>query len=387
MDEKQAEEILQRYLAGTATDKEKSAVEAWYNELPYKTGSPSYKQITNDRSANWNIIASNTTVGSSNVPFWKKYAVAASIAIAVFTGGYFYYQSQILHPKSEFVNTSDIAPGKNGATLTLANGKKIYINDALVGNLASEAGVKISKTKDGQLIYEVTDSDNDVLAYNTLTTTRGEQSQVRLPDGSLVFLNAGSSLKYPTSFARQAKRLVSLSGEAYFEVAKDRLHPFIVSTDKQQVEVLGTHFNINSYADEAATVTTLIEGSVRVVRHPDVSASENIAVKVRNDVVLKPGQQSLNNEAGMKVQKAEIENTIDWKDGDFNFDNVDFRTAMRKVARWYDVEVVYDKSVPMDMTAGGWVSRQNNISAVLKSIEKAGLVRFKVEGKKVFVYK
>ena len=175
--------------------------------------------------------------------------MAASITIALMIGGYSYYQSQILNPKSQIAYQNDVAPGKNGATLTLADGRKILINDAVAGNLATQNGVSIIKDKTGQLTYVISNGQSEERSgatstgFNTLTTTRGEQTKVRLPDGTLVFLNSASSLKYPTSFA--GERRVELTGEAYFEVAHDKEKPFRVISNGQEVKVLGTHFNIN----------------------------------------------------------------------------------------------------------------------------------------------
>jgi ferric-dicitrate binding protein FerR (iron transport regulator) len=167
---------------------------------------------------------------------------------------------------------------------------------------------------------------------------------------------------------------VALTGEGYFEVAKDRSHPFIVEAAGQQVEVLGTHFNVNSYADEPVVATTLLEGSVKV----------SAAASARTIV---PGEQARSSGGGISVARVNTGQVVDWKDGDFNLEGVDFRAAMRKLGRWYNVEFVYDRSVPGDIEAGGWISRSSPLSAVLKSIENSGQVRFKIEGRKVLVFK
>ena len=327
---------------------------------------------------------------------WKRIAVAAAVATIIFGGGLFYYYSQSVRTEQMTAYADDVAPGKQGAVLTLANGRKILINDAVAGNIASESGVKISKTADGQIVYEVTDQQSGSSEYNTLTTSPGEQTRVRLPDGSLVFLNAASSLKYPVSFSGSTARRVSLTGEGYFEIAKltrpslpggsnpslrggtpkqstERV-PFIVESRGQQVEVLGTHFNINSYADEPSVATTLLEGSVKVSQGS-------------KDVILKPGQQAVNSGNAFVVAPVDTESITDWKDGDFYFEHVEFRSVMRKIGRWYNVEVVYNASVPGNITSSGLISRNNKLSAVLKSIEKAGDVHFRIQGNKVYVTK
>lgn len=312
-----------------------------------------------------------------NIPvrrLWPRIAVAASIALAIGIGGLLYINKEDKENSQKMVQMNDVAPGKNGATLTLASGKKIRLSDAVNGELSNEAGVSITKTKDGQLIYEIKETGAKNNKFNTLSTSNGETYQVRLPDGSAVWLNAASSLTYSAKLIQNGKRSVTLSGEAYFQVAKDKSHPFVVSTAGQQVEVLGTHFNVNAYADEPITATTLVEGSVKVS-----SGS--------NQQMLKPGFQARNNGNGIKISKANLEGVTDWKDGEFNLDETDFRVAMRKIARWYDVEVIYEKSVPLDIEAWGWISRDSKLSSVLKLIENSGLVKFRIEGKKVYVFK
>lgn len=303
-----------------------------------------------------------------------KWVVAASIAIVVMFGSYFYYNND-KQSTDAVAYEQDIAPGKNVATLTLANGQKILVNNALSGNIAMQSGVKISKTPDGQIVYEIMDNGAKNSGYNTLSTSRGEQTQLRLPDGTLVFLNAASSLKYPVSFVEKGKRQVFLTGEGYFEVAKDRLHPFIVKTARQEVRVLGTHFNINAYEDEAATKTTLLEGSVLI-------SNSNHSQKV-----LKPGEQSVLSAGLIQVAPADVEEVTDWKNGEFIFGGDDFRTVMRKIGRWYNIEVIYEPSAPVNLQLGGFSSRSRNISTVLKMIAKTGEVHFRIEGQKVFVSK
>jgi len=192
-------------------------------------------------------------------------------------------------------------------------------------------------------------------------------------------MNSASSITYSAMLIAHVSRRVKLEGEAYFEVAKDKAHPFVVESRGQEIEVLGTHFDVNSYADEPAVTTTLLEGSVKVT---SFSSSSREARQTR---VIKPGEEALNNGSGITVTAANIENNTDWIQGDFFLNHVNFKTAMRKIARWYDVEIIYDASVPDDMESGGWISRDRNLSSVLKLIESSGLVHFKVEGRKIYV--
>ncbi|MNL30601.1 fec operon regulator FecR [compost metagenome] len=173
---------------------------------------------------------------------------------------------------------------------------------------------------------------------------------------------------------QSGKRRVKLEGEGYFEIAKDKTHPFVVESRGQEVEVLGTHFNVNAYTDEKVVATTLLEGAVKVTSN-------------QNQQLLKPGEQAVNSGRAIKVARVDAENIIDWKEGDFYFEHADFRSVMRKIGRWYDVEVIYDRSVPERITSNGLISRNNKLSAVLKSIEKSGQVHFKIDGKKIYVTK
>lgn len=326
--------------------------------------------------------AAEKQVAASGNPHIRYAAIAAAIAFIVI-GAYFFrssFSTQDVQPARMAV--ADIAPGKNGATLTLANGQKIFINEALAGNIANQSGVKISKTKDGQIIYEVTDQGTGKTEYNTLTTTRGEQTQVRLPDGSLVFLNAASSLRYPTSFAKAAKRSVGLTGEGYFEISKNKAQPFVVTAAGQQVEVLGTHFNINAYADEKSVRTTLLEGSVKVAA---VSAEGSHADN-GNGRILKPGQQSAFTEQGIQVADVNTDEALAWQKGYFRFYDEQISSVMRKVSRWYNVEVEYAGEQP-EVGFNARIGKFSNIKDVLGILEKSGAVHFKIEGRKVIVSK
>jgi ferric-dicitrate binding protein FerR (iron transport regulator) len=317
------------------------------------------------------------------IRLWPRIAAAASIVLAIGAGIFFYTNPS----KKDVVQTAgyskDVAPGTVGATLTLADGKKIRLTDAGNGELAKESGVVVTKSADGQLVYTVqgdvavdlaTSGENVHKIRNVLSTERGETYMVVLPDQSKVWLNAASSLIYNTNMNISKERVVSLEGEAYFEVAKDKARPFVVISKGQEVEVLGTHFNVNGYEDEMTTATTLLEGSVKV------SAGD---VKQ----ILKPGQQAKSVGNTINVSQADVETVMDWKNGDFFLNRVDFRTAMRKIARWYNVEVIYDKSVPTDIESSGYISRTNNLSAVLKLIEKSGQVHFRIEDRRIFVSK
>jgi ferric-dicitrate binding protein FerR (iron transport regulator) len=316
----------------------------------------------------------------------RKFIAVAAAVVLVIGIGLFYYHPKVNQDQPRVaVYKNDVAPGKQGATLTLASGKKIRLTDAANGKLAEEAGVVISKSANGQLVYEIKDTDAGANKINILSTARGETYQIRLPDGSVVFLNAASSLKYPASFVKLANREVKLTGEGYFEVAKDKNRPFIVESGSQKVKVLGTHFNISAYYGEHIK-TTLLEGSVRIAPIMAIDRS-GASRQISHDVVLKPNQQSSFMEgSGISVKDVDALESVAWTSNKFSFASEEIGEIMKKIERWYDVEIVYDDDVRRIKVTGS-VSRFANLSALLSKLQKTGLVNFKVEGRKVFVSK
>jgi transmembrane sensor len=376
-------ELLQKLQQGSITETEKALLDTWYNHYAGQSSN-----VMTDQDVELSVSSLREKLELDRKPYliklWPRIAVASVVA-SMLIGVYFFrpsYNGEQNGKPTDVANNID--PGKNGATLTLANGQKIFINDALSGNIANQSGVNISKTKDGQIIYEVTDQATNKIEYNTLTTIPGQQTQIRLPDGSLVFLNAASSLKYPTSFVKAKKRQVSLSGEGYFEIAKDKIHPFVVATAKQEVEVLGTHFNINAYTDEKAVKTTLLEGSVKVVRLSAVGAAA--AVNGLTSQVLKPGQQSILDQNGIHLAEVSIDEAVAWQKGYFRFYDEDIASVMRKISRWYNIEVDYFGQLPA-VTFTARITKYSSIKEVLETLEKTKAVHFKIEGRKVIVSK
>ena len=262
----------------------------------------------------------------------------------------------------------DAAPGRNGAILTLADGSRVSLDSAGKGVPATQGGAKIS-LQGNRLAYTPAADAMDAatspkaLTYNIVTTPRGRQFSLLLPDGSRVWLNAGSSLRFPTAFAGQERR-VELTGEAYFEIAKDKSKPFFVHTDNTETEVLGTSFNISAYHDEDAVDATLIEGRIRT----GLPAEQ---------VTLMPGEQA---RMGAKVEvdhQANVEQAIAWKNGAFNFENRGLKEVMRQLARWYDLDVVYEPGVK-DFRFGGEMSRNVPLSSLLKGLKDME-VHFRIE--------
>lgn len=308
--------------------------------------------------------------------------IAASILIMLSVGLYFYTNRTIVQPIAAvkslpFSKEQVIAPGGNKAILTLSDGSRIILQDAKNGVVANQSGVSIQKTSDGELLYSFAKDKiqaagklSEKIVYNKIETPTGGKYQINLPDGSKVWLNSSSTLRYPALFSGNTRE-VELSGEAYFDVAKDKTKPFKVITKDQIVEVLGTQFNINSYPDEGTFKTTLIEGSVKIIYKDEV-------------VLLSPGQQFQPNSRSAKVQEADTEEVLAWKNGYFLFKNEDIQSIMRKLSRWYNVEVSYSGEIP-HVGFGGNISRSKDISEVLKVLQLTNAVHFKVEERRITV--
>ena len=385
-------ELLDKYNAGLCSDEEKIIVESWYLKL----GSPEAKGIDTESALRTKkIVWSSLTANQPAVKTGRfRYWTAAAALLIIGAAGFFYLNQTKTQPLAvQHSKSKDIAPGGNKAFLTLADGRKISLTDAASGEIVKQEGLTINKTADGKLVYKVADvkeNTTEATLFNTIETPKGGQYQVNLPDGTKVWLNSESSLHYPTKFNGDSRR-VELKGEGYFEVAKAviKAHggsnkgkkvkvPFIVKTENQEVEVLGTHFNINSYKDDEYIKTTLLEGSVRV----------SLARLYKNNCskLLKPGEQSQLNETHIKVKPVDTEAIIAWKNGDFIFKEDGLKNIMKQLARWYDVEVIYKADVD-NLRFGGYISRSKNISAVLKIMESTGKVHFTVEGKKITVHR
>lgn len=374
MDEEKFSALLQKYKDGTCDQEEIAWLESWYLQLNEKNkASLSSQELEEGKKLIWLAIDAQIS-DQPVVRLWPKMAIAASLVLVLGAGLFFflpgrYQRDPALAKQSIYKN--DIAPGSIKATLTLSDGRKITLDGAKNGALAQQTGITITKTADGQLIYTVSDSKAaSSKAFNTIETPKGGQYQIRLPDGTQVWLNAASSMKFPVSFKSSKQRKVELKGEAYFEVAHLKKQPFVVKTDRQEVEVLGTHFDVKSYPDEQHTKTTLLEGLVRL----------------NKGVLLKPGQQGLSTGNSLAVRQVNVEEELDWKNKQFILNNEDLQSVMRRLSRWYDVEVVY-QGVPPDLQFIGVVSSSRNISGVLKLMERTGKVKFRIEGRTVTVLK
>lgn len=311
----------------------------------------------------------------------RRWWPAAAVIIALLgIGSYWVFhngaQKQIaLTQEQRFKN--DVAPGKNAAVLTLAGGRQIVLDSTARGTIGQQGNSTIVNTT-GQLVYNELQEKPAEILYNTLTTGSGNQYQLVLPDGSRVWLNAASSITYPSAFTGE-ERKVAITGEAYFEVAsqtpegRHEKTPFIVHASGMEVKVLGTHFNINTYDDEEAMKTTLLEGRVKVTKGDNIS-------------LLRPGQQAVvpGDKGAIKViNDPHIDEVMAWKNGAFIFNDATIESIMRQLARWYDVSVIYDTKITQHFNAD--VPRDVPVSELLKLLELTDQVHFKIEGKKITV--
>ena len=325
---------------------------------------------------------------------WKKWASIAAAVILLFSAGAYLWITHSAKPGAGSLQAlhnndvpNDVAPGLDGAILTLADGRQIVLDSTRNGALATEGNTKITKLSNGRLSYTALAERSSKILYNTLTTPRGRKTSVVLADGTQVWLDAASYLKYPTSFSGK-DRIVEISGEAYFEVAKSTV-PFIVkkSGSDYRIQVLGTSFNVNAYDDEQTITTTLLTGSVKVLTGPvkilTGSVEKGGAVKI-----LTPGQQAILDKSRKEgaielLPAADIATAMAWKNGKFSFDRADIQTVMRQISRWYDVDVEYKGTITQHF--GGTISRDVNVSQIFKMLELTGAVKFTIEGRKIEV--
>lgn len=380
MDQPTIYELIQKYQDNTITEAEKQALMDWYRSTAYRDADFPEEEAVVKEFMHSRLMAG---IGVKRINYSRRnWAVAASVLLLLGAGWLFVVKRRSPPPEKNLVDkTHEIGPGANKAILTLADGSKVSLTDASKGNIAWQDGIRITKAAGGQVVYTISpstmegagESADTTTRYNTITTPPGGQFQVVLPDGSLVWLNAISSLKFPVKFSALKERRVYLTGEAYFEVVHNQEAAFRVETPRQVVEVLGTHFNINAYADEEYTNTTLLQGSVRL------TAGENSAL-------LKPGQEALFQDR-FKVSAVDTEYAIAWKNGLFRFDDQRLESIMKVVSRWYNVQVVFEDNAMKEEIFGFVSTRFANISALLHTLEQTGDARFKVEGSTIRISK
>lgn len=381
---------IQNYLNGTASPEEIIQVNEWYysfmdEEVVIDSDEKNIEKIIAFRIKEKlaETLKNENFIEPTSKKRWLIPSVAAAILLIISTSIYLFLNKQSnseIAKKQTHVNQikNDIAPGGNKAILTLANGSKIILDSATNGIISEQGNIKIQKLNNGLLAYTVNGKqiiENNEAFYNTISTPRGGQYQITLADGTKVWLNAASSIRFPVLF-KGTDRKVEITGEVYFEVTKNKAMPFKVKAASSEVEVLGTHFNVNAYSDEASIKTTLLEGLVKV-------STPTLANQVPK--FLQPGQQSnINKEGKISVlENADIEETMAWKNGYFQFNSSNLKTILRQISRWYDVDVVFKENVNVHFT--GQLTRNQNVSKVFKQLSLTNEVHFKIEGKKIIV--
>jgi len=369
--------LIEKYLNGSASAEEINTIEDYYAHF---SNDPDIADSLNENEINLLKAGLRQKIGNRinqaqkrNLVIFRKQYLQWAAAILLFSLLSLFVTNKLRHqPIALQAQTHDLAPGGNRATLTLANGSKINLNSIKIGAFATQPGARIVK-QSGQLAYTAAENNSSaaLVSYNTLMTPKGGQYQLILADGTKVWLNAASSLKFPTALVG-SERVVELTGEAYFEVAKDTKRPFKVKTSRQTVQDIGTQFDVNCYADEDAVTTTLVEGSVKIY-------------DANGQTLIRPGQQYLSKTSGLSEVKSDvdIDEVTAWKSGMFQFDDADVKTIMRQLSRWYNVDVEYQGQVPAS-TYHGRISRNSNASTVLRILELSG-INFTIERGKIIV--
>lgn len=394
MNENRYEYLAAKWFNKTITAEERTEFSTWYNqnlddEIWVAEGLASSEEDHKQRILNRINHSIDKNVQIRMRLYLKQIAAAAAILLFL-SIGIFMATQRTTHADKQLALQNAPVPGRNKAVLILANGKEISLdNEEGSGLIATESGVSITKTGDGQIKYTIKEAEGNSSSeneMNTIKTPNGGQYQVVLPDGSTVWLNASSALTYATGFDNQERR-VKLDGEAYFEIKTrkyialnsrgaqvEKKVPFIVETLNQEVAVLGTQFNINTYVNEKTVKTTLVEGAVRIQR---TGSSKTILLKPGEQAALDPSNESI------QVAKVDVSEFVDWKDGYFHFSNADIYTIMRQFSRWYDVEVSFKSKQYTDVFAGK-IPRSTGLKKALEILGKTG-VKFKIEGKKLIV--
>ena len=388
-------QLLLKYLYGKPNFEEKAKVDKWYEAIDETNDVADSNELLRIKEQVYLLTWGKLNSGPRVIPFYKKklFRVAAAVIFAVcITSVYFLFLKRpdssvpIAEVHSHLLKQDVAAPAVNKAFLTLGDGSTITLDSANVGSLAKQGNSIVSKVDNGKISYNNNLSQEANSQLNTLTVPKGSKPmQVVLSDGSTVWVNVGSSITYPTTFG-QNERKVKITGEAYFEVThltvkgEDKRVPFIVSAATHlgdgkdvEIQVLGTHFNVNAYNDENSLKVTLLEGSVKVGQHEGKS------------IYINPGQQAALNFKGAIGLNSEVDldEVMAWKTNWFSFNSLTVPEIMRQIERWYNISVTYENNVT-DKHFSGIVSRSNNVSDVLKIMEQAG-IKFKIEGRNITV--
>ncbi|MEO6135503.1 MAG: FecR domain-containing protein [Ginsengibacter sp.] len=377
-------QLIDKYLTGEATPEEAAFIKKYYQyfeENPDTTLSLSDEEIDLIAYRMLEKLRMNMDRPKAIpvIPIQNKrnfrWVAAAILFVILSTGTFFLLNGKKpLSAETNIANISvkhDVAPGGKKAMITLGDGSQIELDSSQNGTISQQGNMKVIKLSNGEIVYKPKGGNaNSEVLINKLTTPIGGQYQLTLADGTKVWMNSASSISYPTAFIG-SERQVKITGEVYFEVAKNAKQPFrVIINDHTEISVLGTHFNVNAYDDKGAAMVTLLEGSVQVKNNNEVQ-------------MLKPGQQAETNEAIKVINNVNIDLIMAWKNGYFSFDNTRLQMVMNQLTRWYDVDVVYEDNVP-DMKFWGSINMNSTLSQVLKILEESG-VYFKIENKKIIV--
>jgi transmembrane sensor len=369
--EKRLAELEAKWLNGTITPEEEREYAQWYNEddgaaiiIPPKTAANELEHKTKLLEH----IAGKTYNRKAPVRRILLRSSAAAVLLLLIGAVVYKYVMPAKETSHAIAENIDVLPGKDKAVLTLSNGQQVELS----GQQKIKDGDIDINNKNGELVYSTAGKKPNTIQHNTMTTPNGGKYKINLPDGTQVWLNAASSISYPTVFTGNARK-VRVTGEVYFDVAKNGNAPFIVDVDGQlEVTVLGTAFNVNAYRNEENVLATLINGKVKVV-------------KGNESVVLVPGDQSAVRNGKLQVANSvDIEKIIAWKENKFVFEGDKLSAILRQLERWYDVEVVYEGKLS-DELFSGVISRNKNVSEVFKMLQQAGNVKYRIAGRKIFV--
>jgi len=384
--------LVRKYLDDKASKAEVHFIEQYYEhfgkeeDITNNLSSTEMKKLEDEIQGNINARIKKIEVRKSSnwtLSTFQRWAAAATILLMISSGVYLFYN----HPADKHLVAlkdqsgrfkNDVAPGGDKAILVLGDGTKVVLDNTKNGTIGEQGISKVLKINAGKLAYNAQSTDKSVptkILYNTISTPRGGQYQVELSDGTMVWLNATSSLRFPTSFIAGKERVVELIGEAYFEVTKNAKMPFNVKINKMNIQVLGTHFNVMAYNNEHEIKATLLEGSIKI----------NTPLNNKS-ITIKPGQQArLNNNSGEidVAQNVDVDLAVAWKNGFTAFKSADISTIMRQVERWYDVDVVYAGAI-QERTFTGKISRNANLSELLRLLE-VSKIHFTIDGRKITV--
>jgi len=356
--------LIDKYAKGTCSLEERQWLELWFEQQE----GAEHKNLSADDKAR---LFQRITAANSAIPFaprtkpnYLRWAAAAALVLSFIGGSYLLWQRQAQEQHTQLAH-APILPGENKATLTLSDGRQILLSDK-GAETAKDQGISITKTASGLVKYKIDPEAAVGTGYNTIETPRGGQYEIALPDGSQVTLNAASSLRFAVNMRHQAQRIVELKGEGYFEVAKDAKRPFIVKSNQQEIQVLGTVFNVNSY-QSSRSLTTLLEGSVLINKQKK----------------LRPGQQAQVEGQEVKIKEVDVADYVDWKNNAFVFRNESLSSIMDRLSRWYNIEYTFDDPQTGDITFNGEVSRYAQVTDVIKLLRLTSKVTFDIQGRSI----